>query len=271
MIDATTQVYCIFGNPVRHSKGPAIHNAWFQAHGINAVYLAFQIDEISKGIDAVKNLNIKGASVTIPFKEAIIPYLDEIDRGAKDMGAVNTIVNRDGKLFGVNTDLRGAVDPLKPFGIRDKTICILGAGGAAQAVACGIHREKGCLVIVNRSRDRGERLASKYDGEFMPMEDLKKIQSMKADILINTTPMGMSPNIEDSAFPARLLDPGMLVMDIVYNPLETKFLRDAKNRGCEIIDGLSMFLHQGSAQFKLWTGITPDLEMMRHTIMNGEF
>jgi shikimate dehydrogenase len=103
------------------------------------------------------------------------------------------------------------------------------------------------------------------------MDALKKIQSIQADILINTTPVGMSPNIDDSAFPARLLDSHMLVMDIVYNPLETKLLRDAKTRGCKIIDGLSMFLHQGRAQFKLWTGITPDLELMRHTIMNGEF
>lgn len=270
MIDSKTQLYCVFGNPVTHSKSPGIHNACFRAHDMNAVYLAFEIDTISKGIDAMKALNIKGASITIPFKEDIMAYLDHIDTDAVKIGAVNTVVNREGKLFGYNTDYKAAINPLRPFGINNKKVCIIGAGGAAQAVAFGIHKEKGQLVIINRNKDRGQALALKYNADFIPMDEPKKISAITPDIIINTTSIGMTPNIEDSAYPPTMLNDNMMVMDIVYNPLTTKLLYDAKNQGCHTIDGLSMFLHQGAAQFKLWTDTLPDMEMMRQAIMNGD-
>jgi len=270
MIDSNTQVYCILGNPVRHSKSPTIHNACFQQHNINAVYLAFEIDEISKAITALRTLNVQGASITIPFKESIMDYLDWIDDEALKIGAVNTVINKDGKLLGYNTDHKAAIVPLKPFAIKNKKVCIIGAGGAAQAIAYGIHKEKGDLVIINRNKDRGEKLALKYNGDFILQDDSDKINIINADIIINTTPIGMSPDIEGPAFPSTLLNPRMVVMDIVYTPVKTKLLSEARKKGCKTIDGLSMFLHQAMAQFELWTGITPDIEIMRLSIINKD-
>ncbi len=270
MIDSNTKLYGVFGKPIKHSKSPAIHNACFKQHNINAVYLAFEINNIRAAVKAMRSLNIKGASVTIPFKESIMDELDWIDDDALNIGAVNTIVNKDEKLLGLNTDYKAAINPIKPFGIKGKKVCIIGAGGAAQAVAFGIHKEKGCLTIINRNKIRGENLALKYKADFISMDDIVKIESTKPDILINTTSIGMSPDIDAAAFPLNLLNPEMLVMDIVYNPLKTKLLNQAKKTGCTTIDGLSMFLHQGAAQFKLWTKITPDIKFMRKTILNGE-
>jgi shikimate dehydrogenase len=268
MMDSMTKIYGIFGNPVQHSKSPVIHNIWFQRYNINAVYLAFKIDDISKGILAMKTLNIKGASITIPFKESVMKYLDWIDKEALNIGAVNTIVNKNGILLGYNTDYKAAIEPLKPFGIKDKSVCIIGAGGAARAIAYGIHKEKGNLVIVNRNKERGKKLAQKYQANFVPMDEIDKMGNIKTDIIINTTSIGMHPNIEDMAFPSRFLDANGVVMDIVYNPLKTKLLSQAQNKGCSIIDGLSMFVHQGAAQFKLWTDITPDIALK--AILNGD-
>lgn len=270
MIDSKTSLYCVFGNPVGHSKSPLIHNALFQRHNINAVYLAFKIDEIKKGIAALRTLNIQGASITIPFKESIMEHLDSIDDDALKIGAVNTVINKDGKLTGINTDYKAAISPLKLFGIKDKKVCIIGAGGAAQAVAYGIHREKGNLVIINRDRERGKKLALKFRADFIPMDEVNNKGHIDADIIINTTSIGMSPDMERSPFPSDFLNSKMIVMDVVYNPLKTKLLSDAENKGCTTIDGLSMFLHQGAAQFKEWTGISPDIELMRHTITNGD-
>ncbi len=269
MIDSSTQLYCIFANPVKHTQSPAIHNFNFARHNINAVYLAFELDDIQKGISAMRTLNIKGASITIPFKETVIDHLDWIDEDALKIGAVNTIINKNGKLFGYNTDYKAAAAPLKPFGIKGKKICIIGAGGAAQAVAYGIFKEKGQMVILNRSKQRGLALASKYHSDFIALDEPDKLNHIRADILINTTAVGMSPQIDCSPVPADFLTPDMIVMDIVYNPLKTKLLTEAQLNGCKIIDGLSMFLHQGAAQFKLWTGTSPDIEQMRQAITKG--
>ena len=270
MIDTDTHLYCIFGNPVGHSKSPVLHNACFQQHQINAIYLAFEIDDISKGIAAMRTLNIKGASVTIPFKESIMDHLDWIDEDALNIGAVNTVVNQQGKLSGFNTDYKAAIAPLKPFGIKNKRIGIIGAGGAAQAVAYGIHREKGDLVIINRNQERGKKLALKYRADFIPMDEANKMDGINADIIINTTSIGMHPDIENMAFPSTYMQPQMIVMDIVYNPLKTKFLSEAQKKGCTTIDGLSMFIHQGVAQFKIWTGISPDIKLIRKALINED-
>lgn len=259
MIDSKTDLYCIFGNPVEHSKSPAMHNAWFEYYKINAVYTAFKVTNITHATTAMKTLNIKGASITIPFKESVMESLDLIDENALNIGAVNTIINKDGKLSGFNTDFMAAIEPLKPFGIKNKKVCILGAGGAAQAVAHGIHKNNGDIIIINRSIKRGRQLALKYNAQFISMQEINQINKFKADILINTTPIGMYPEnkIKDSPFPSHLLNRKMIVMDIIYNPLNTMLLSQAKITGCTIINGLSMFMHQGAAQFKLWTGITP--------------
>jgi len=267
MIDSFTALYGIFGNPVKHSQSPIIHNFAFQYHNINAVYLAFEPDGISKSIEAIKNLNIKGASITLPFKESIIDHLDWVEEDAAAIGAVNTVINKEGFLQGFNTDYKAAVEPLKPFGIRGKKVCVIGSGGAAQAVAYGIYKGKGNLVIVNRNKKRGETLAAKYDADFFLLDDKENLHKIQPDILINTTPIGMSPNIFDLSFSLDYLNEHTIVMDIIYTPLKTRLLNEAQSKGCTVIDGLAMFLHQGAHQFRLWTGITPDIELMRKTVL----
>ncbi len=256
MIDSNTDLYCIFGNPVKHSKSPEIQNAWFKQYKINAVYTAFEVNNIDSAMNAMKILNIKGASITIPFKESVMESLDHIDDNAVKIGAVNTVINQNGKLTGFNTDFKAAIEPLKSFGIKNKKVCIIGAGGAAQAVAFGIKKNRGDMVIINRSKQKGEKLALKYSARFISMDTIDNLKEFKADIIINTTPIGMYPDLEKSPFPSHLLNSKMVVMDIIYNPLKTKLLSQAQDNGCSTINGMSMFMHQAAAQFQLWTDIT---------------
>ena len=263
MINSNTHLYCIFGKPIKHSKSPVIHNAWFEQYKINAAYLAFEIHNISNAVTAMKTFNIKGASVTIPYKESVMDCLDQIDENALKIGAVNTIVNSDKKLIGFNTDFMAAIEPLKHFGIKNKKVCIIGAGGAARAVAYGIRENGGKLVIINRSVEKGKTLALNYDADFISMDEINKRDDFDADIMINTTSLGMYPEIKITPFPSRLLNKRMIVMDIIYNPLKTRLLVEAQNRGCITVDGMSMFMHQGAAQFELWTGITPEIKTVQ--------
>ncbi|MCF6246166.1 MAG: shikimate dehydrogenase [Desulfobacula sp.] len=278
MIDSNTSLYAIFGNPVHHSKSPLIHNASFKKTGLNAVYLAFEISDISKGLNTMRNLNIKGASITLPFKVDVMEELDTIDDKALQIGAVNTVINKNGILHGYNTDCAAAITPLKPMGIQNKTVCIIGAGGAAQAVAHGIFKEKGNIIILNRSQKSGQALADKINGQFISMtpkknqkiKKEKEIGEHRIDILINTTSVGMFPKAKAQPFPSKYLHSDMVVMDIVYNPIKTQLLMEAQKKGCKTIDGLSMFIYQGAAQFELWTGITPDLALMRTAAISGD-
>ncbi|MBF0378625.1 MAG: shikimate dehydrogenase [Desulfamplus sp.] len=293
LITPATKIYCIFGKPVSHSMSPLIHNMLFNKFSIDAVYLAFEIDDIKHGVDAIRNLGIKGASITIPFKEAIIAHLDEIDETARQIGAVNTVINNDGYLWGCNTDCAGAVEPLKealsgsslalPEGLSalskgsldGKNVYIIGAGGAARAVAFGIKKEGGNITIVNRSQDKGEQLALQVNGKYLSLLEFNQQASADSmsnhlkhiDIIINTTSVGMTPNIDQSPVSPQIFHKNITVMDIVYNPLKTKLLRDAENAGAKIVDGLSMFIHQGAAQFELFTGIKPPRQIMRDTVI----
>ncbi len=266
MITAATSLYCVLGNPVSHSKSPVIHNAAFKDKNIDAVYLAFASDDIKETVAAIRTLNILGASVTIPFKETIIDHLDWIDPMAEIIGAVNTVVNQKGRLMGYNTDCEAAVAPLREHGINGKKICIVGAGGAARAVAHGIAKEGGCITIVNRTSAKGIELADHVAGTFVPMDAAGEI---KADVIINTTSLGMVPDTEVLSFPEQALYQGMVVMDVVYTPLETCLLKTAKSKNCITIDGLSMFVAQAAAQFTLWTGIKPATELMRHAVLEN--
>jgi len=263
MIDAATRLYCVFGNPVRHSKGPVIHNAAFKNKGINAVYLAFEVQDAAGAVQAVRTLDIQGASVTIPFKESIMEHLDWIDPTARAIGAVNTIVNENGILKGYNTDCQAAVAPLVPFGISGKTVCIVGAGGAARAVAHGIAAQKADIIITNRTEQKGKALAETVNARFIPAKDMANIQ---ADVVINTTSIGMVPKENGISFPPEALTSDMVVMDVVYTPLRTRLLDAAEQKGCTTIDGLSMFIAQAAAQFELWTDMTPDTDLMRNII-----
>jgi shikimate dehydrogenase len=243
MIDAATRLYCLFGNPARHSKGPVIHNAAFKDKDINAVYLAFEVQDAAGAAQAVRTL----------------------DPTARAIGAVNTIVNENGVLKGYNTDCQAALAPLVPFGISGKTVCIVGAGGAARAVAHGIAAQNGDIIITNRTEQKGRALAETVNARFIPAEEMENIQ---ADVIINTTSIGMTPKENEISFPPEALRSEMVVMDVVYTPLRTRLLEAAEQKGCTTIDGLSMFIAQAAAQFELWTGIIPDTDLMRNTIIN---
>lgn len=263
-ITPATDLYALFGNPVSHSLGPFLHNTWFAQLDIDAVYMAFCVDEVKQAADAMRALGIKGASITIPFKEKIMDCLDAVDAVAAGMGAVNTVVNRNGHLTGYNTDCDGAVIPLKKVcPIHEQTVCILGAGGAAKAVAAGIQREGGRIIIANRNEKNGQSLARRYEAEFIPLE---QFAGHGVDIIVNTTSLGMTPNIDTTPLNKRVLNDEMTVMDIVYNPVETRLLGEARAAGCTTIDGLSMFLHQAACQFDYFTGKEPSLESMRNII-----
>lgn len=269
MITAATDLYCVLGSPVSHSQSPLVHNISFIKNKINAVYLAFEPPDIETAVLSIRTLGIKGASVTIPFKETIIHYLDEVDPLALKIGAVNTVVNKAGRLVGYNTDCDAAIAPLISHGIQDKTICIIGAGGAGKAVAHGIANQGGQIIITNRSKRKGAALAAEVKGRFICQDQMDTIA---ADVVINTTSCGMHPlQLEDLPFPARNLIPGMVVMDVVYTPLKTKLLSIAREKGCTIIDGLSMFVAQAAAQFELWTGRKPDTQVMRDAVLKNQY
>ena len=260
-IDQHTHLYGVVGKPTGHSLGPAMHNAAFLEAGLDAVYLAFETEDLEGCIRGIKALGIKGMSVTIPFKSTVIPYLDELDPLARRIGAVNTIINDDGRLAGYNTDALGAYRALSEKGFLPVKNClVLGAGGAARAIGL-ILKEKGFEIsVVNRSDTRGNELARVLECPYIPLD---RVGEHEADLLIQTTPVGMSPNIEESLVLEHVLREGMIVMDIIYNPVETKLLKIAKARGCETISGLSMFVYQGAEQFRLWTGINPPIDKMR--------
>ncbi len=264
IIDATSRIYCVLGNPVAHSMGPAMHNAAFAAAGVNGVYVAFCVSDIAAAVKGMRALDIGGASVTIPHKVNIMDHLDTVDEDARRIGAVNTIVNREGRLTGHNSDWRGATRALlEKTSIDGRTVMIIGAGGAARAVAYGIVREGGRPVIASRTVEKAKALAGDLGGDALSLSDGA---SCDWDILINTTPVGMAPGIDFSPVPVEWLKPRRVVMDIVYNPLKTRLLREAGERGCETIDGLAMFVYQGAYQFETWTGQTAPVGVMRQTV-----
>jgi len=260
MINGHTKIYGILGRPVTHSLSPAMHNAAFGKLGINAVYVPFPVTDLSFAVAGIRGLAIGGASVTIPFKEEIIPLLDELDPLASRMGAVNTVVNRDGRLIGYNTDWIGAVAALKgQTAIAGEHVLLLGAGGAARAIAFGILENGGKVTITDLDAPRAETLARELAVEAI---SLRALGSCPAAILINATPVGMAPDLEGLPLEPALLSRFTLVMDIVYRPLLTRLLREARAHGARTIDGLQMLIHQATAQFELWTGQTAPLETM---------
>lgn len=267
MIDSSTSLYGVFGNPVAHSLSPVMHNCAFAATGFNGVYLAFKVMDIAAAVAAIKAVAIKGVSVTIPHKIAVMDHLDEVDAQAARIGAVNTILNQDGRLIGYNSDCLGALTALsQKTVVKDADVIILGAGGAARAIGFGIIAAGGRVTIVNRGVEKGERLARDLGAPFQPLSELKRINGR---ILINTTPVGMTPQIDVMPIDKSMIEKDMLVMDIVYNPVKTFLLKAAEERGCQTLDGVAMFVHQGAFQFKLWTGVSAPVEVMRAAVVEA--
>lgn len=259
-IDGQTRVYGILGRPVAHSLSPAMHNAAFRELGLNAVYVAFPVADLAQAVAGLRGLDICGVSVTIPFKEDIIALLDEIDPQAARMGAVNTVVNREARLRGYNTDWQGALKALEEkTEIPGKRFLILGAGGAARAIAFAILEQGGQAAVTDLDMNKALALARQLWVEVLAPDSLAQYS---AQVLINATPVGMEPQERDIPLAPDLLSRYEVVMDIVYRPLETRLLREARTRGCRVIDGLQMLIHQGAAQFELWTGRSAPVEVM---------
>jgi shikimate dehydrogenase len=266
MIDTRTELYGVIGNPVRHSLSPMIHNDVFKRLGRNAVYLAFEVKNLEEALRGIRGLGLMGVSVTIPFKTEVVPFLNKVEGLAKKIGAVNTIVNRGGKLIGYNTDCDGALGALEEkMNLRGKKVILLGAGGAARAIGFGL-KGKGCqFIISNRSKKRGEVLSKELECDYLPISSLVRMKAgdFEADVVINATSLGMVPRDRETPISRKLLKEGMVVMDIVYQPLQTRLLREAKEKGCLTINGLEMFIRQGVAQIEIWTGERLEIKQIR--------
>ena len=264
-IDADTRLFGVIGAPVAHSLSPVMHNAALRDMNYPAVYLAFQVTDPAAAAAAMRALGIAGLSVTIPHKVAIMPHLDGLDELARRIGAVNTVVCREDQLIGFNTDCFGTLAALKEkTELAGKRVALLGAGGAARAVGFGLSSEGACITVYNRSEARGRRFAEELQAQFQPLD---RFGRQATDIVINTTSLGMFPHTQGSPVHAAALAPGMVVMDIVYNPIETTLLRDARAAGCAIIDGVDMFVYQGARQLELWTGKPAPLATMREAVI----
>jgi len=278
-ISGKTRVCAIIGDPVEHSLSPVMHNAAFKELGLNLVYVAFTVtrNELKDAISGARSLGLLGLNVTMPHKNAVITYLDETDSTAKAMGAVNTILNNQGKLIGYNTDGVGALRALKENGISPdgKRMLLLGAGGAAKAIAFQAAQEVEELVILNRTSEKAEKLAEVLRREFgkrvnggaLSAEVLKK-EMKDADILVNATSVGMHPDVNRSPVPSDLLRRDLCVMDIIYNPLETKLVTDAKAVGAKVVSGLEMLLYQGAVAFEIWTNCPAPVEVMKKAALS---
>jgi shikimate dehydrogenase len=271
MINGAAQLFGIIGDPVEHSLSPAMHNAALAHLGINGVYVPMRPADLVDGFRGLSSLGFLGVSVTIPFKVAIMDLLDGIDPVARRIGAVNTLlferIDGTARCQGYNTDWLGSnralAEIIDPTG---RTVLIIGAGGAARAVGFGLLEIGAKVLVTNRTEAKGHALAAQLGCPFLGANEITSVQ---ADVLINTTSVGMTPHPEAIPIDPELLVHFPVVMDIVYAPLETRLLREAKARGGQTIDGLQMLLHQGAAQFTLWTGREAPLAVMRQALTSA--
>jgi 3-dehydroquinate dehydratase/shikimate dehydrogenase len=265
-VDAATRVYGVAGDPVAHSLSPAIMNAGFRRENVNAVYLALHAKTLKDLLTCVREIPIHGMSITMPYKESILEYLDNTDSHTAKIGACNTVVRaQDGKLYGFNTDTAGVVRPLERRlnTLEGSKVLVLGAGGAARAAVFGLKERGAEVYILNRSAAPAQKLARSARARMMKRTELKK---MAFDVIINATPVGMGNTretpLQDKEINARY------VFDMVYDPGETRLLKLAKERGAQVIPGIEMFVHQAARQFEIWTGKpAPFDEMLRVVLL----
>ncbi len=269
-VSGKTKIIGIFGNPIEHTLSPAMHNAAFNTLGLDMSYVPFRVlpEDLPDAVRAVRSLNLLGVNITVPHKENVIPLLDEVDKEAEFIGAVNTVVNNDKKLKGYNTDGRGFMRSLLEEGISvdGKDIIIIGAGGASRAISYYLSEKSSRLFLYDLDRKKTEKLAS----------DLKKIRRnifipenisdvAKPFMIINATPLGLKPS-DPLPFNQDHVTPDMVICDLVYK--KTKFLQEADKKGSRTIDGSGMLLWQGVLAFELWTGIQPPVDVMRQALLS---
>lgn len=264
-INWNTKLYCLIGNPIDRSLSPIIHNEIFKILGENSIYLAFNIDKnkLKDTIEGLKAINIQGFNVTIPFKKAIIKYLDDLSPEAEILGAVNTVKNENGKLIGYNTDGAGFLQTFKDnnINVRNKNVLLLGAGGAAYAIGITLSLNGvNSIYIANRSREKAislERQIKKNSSIFTQVTDLslENVDKKDIDIIINATSIGMYPLENMSPIELNGFKENPIVYDIVYKPMETKLIQDAKSRGFKTFNGISMLLDQAILSQKIWLNL----------------
>jgi len=280
-ISGKTKILGIFGYPIEHTLSPAMHNAAIEALGVDMVYLPFEVrpERLGMAVEAIRSLDILGVNVTIPHKSVVIPYLDRISEEARVIGAINTIVNREGELIGYNTDGEGYVRSLKRelgFDFKGKTVLLLGAGGAARGILVSIAREGPKDVIVaNRTIAKASALVRELKGQFPDVgvtalgliPEILKVHMGGTTLLINTTSLGMRG--EGIGLPLDALPGDAVVSDIVYRPLMTPLLKEASALGLITHNGLGMLVEQGALSLKLWTGLDAPREIMREVVLKS--
>ncbi len=273
----------LIGYPVEHSLSPAMHNAAFAALGLNYRYLPLPVraEYLEEAMAGLRALGFVGANVTVPHKEAVMGYLDEVSPEARAIGAVNTIVLKEERLVGHNTDGLGFIAALREggFRIRGRRAIVLGAGGAARAVVYALVTAGAEVVVFNRTLSRAKALAHSLSPHLPPTHAIIVLPLIKealaqhassAHLLVNATPLGMWPEVETSPWPERLpFPPHLTVFDLVYNPRKTALLRVAQAAGAKAISGLGMLVHQGAEAFCLWTGEDPPIEVMYQAAIEG--
>lgn len=278
-ITAKTQLCCVIGNPIGHSLSPAIHNAAIEELGLDFVYLAFQVEDVQSAIAGMRALgNFRGMSVTIPHKIEVMKYLDEIPDVDRSIGSINTVIKKDGRLIGMGTDGLGAEKALRDAGVEldGKSILMLGAGGAARAIAFTLARnnklKKLTVLDINEELLKGLSADLRAGTDTAigsdPLNDKTVASSMaEADVVINCTPIGMHPREGVSLVPVELFRSGQVIFDVVYTPLQTRLLADAQSRGLVTVSGVEMFINQAVLQFEQFTGEKAPVEVMRRVVL----
>lgn len=267
------KLFALIGDPVEQSLSPAMHNAAFRALRLNCVYVAFRIPKtlLTDAIAGVRAMGIRGFNVTTPHKVAIANLLDELDESASLVGAVNTVKNDRGKLVGYNTDGEGAIRALeeKIDSLEGLNVVLLGAGGAARAIAFSLVKAGTRISIANRTPSKARALASAIDQklgksvELVSLNPAELARALKgADVLINATTVGMRSSIDQTLVTADMMHRELVVNDIVYEPLQTRLLREAKKAGAKTVNGLGMLIHQGALAFEIWMSKRAPIKVM---------
>ncbi|MNW46586.1 Shikimate dehydrogenase [compost metagenome] len=265
----------VMGDPILHSKSPAMHMAALKAAGIAGTYVPLHVTEnhLKDAVEGVRALGFRGVNVTVPHKVEVMKYLDAVDEGARYIGAVNTIVNDGGRLTGYNTDGIGYIRSLKEETVSDlsgKNVLVLGSGGAARGIIYALLKECPAKVTVaNRTASKAQELAAEWSHlgniEGCGIDDVCHVTA-EIDLLINTTSVGMYPRIEECPIAPHLIPEGIIVSDLIYNPLTTELLRQAELKGCTTHNGLGMFVYQGGYAFEYWTGEKAPSAVMREAV-----
>jgi shikimate dehydrogenase len=279
-ITGKTIVCGIIGDPVEHTMSPPMHNAAFKQLRLDYAYVPFNVksSELHQAIEGMKAFNIRGLNVTIPHKTAVMSFLDEIDPLAEKIGAVNTIVNNKGILTGYNTDGLGFLQAIhnRDIEVEGKNVLVLGAGGAAKAVCFALAEDNANIIILNRklelawAQTLAKNIAQNYSVN-VSADELNRDNLIQAlnmtDITVNATSVGMSPNIDESPIDTDLLCANMVVLDVVYNPPQTRLLKEARAAGAITIGGIDMLVYQGAIAFEKWTGQKAPVDLMRETVL----